>query len=109
MWSSAVILQVLASAAGAQVYFQSCGPESGHVKRPEGCGRGAQVPEGVDWLAVNKYAMDTYNVELAGGLGPTLGRVWRVGVMGYNATPANVELVLASFRGGLKAQGKLPK
>ncbi|KAK9842475.1 hypothetical protein WJX81_001656 [Elliptochloris bilobata] len=66
-----------------------------------------KVPEGVDWLALNKFAMDTYNVELAGGLGPTLGRVWRVGIMGYNATPANVELVLTSFREGLKAQGKL--
>jgi alanine-glyoxylate transaminase/serine-glyoxylate transaminase/serine-pyruvate transaminase len=69
---------------------------------------GKQVPEGVDWLALNKFAMETYNVELAGGLGPTLGKCWRVGIMGYNATPANVELVLASFREGLRAQGRLP-
>ncbi len=69
---------------------------------------GEQVPEGVDWLALNKFAMEKYNVELAGGLGPTLGKCWRVGIMGYNATPANVELVIASFREGLKAQGKLP-
>jgi alanine-glyoxylate transaminase/serine-glyoxylate transaminase/serine-pyruvate transaminase len=69
---------------------------------------GEQVPEGVDWLALNKFAMGKYNVELAGGLGPTLGKCWRVGIMGYNATPANVELVIASFREGLKAQGRLP-
>jgi len=39
--------------------------------------------------------------------GQTIGKIWRVGIMGYNATPANVELVLAAFREGLKAQGKL--
>ena len=40
--------------------------------------------------------------------GQTIGKIWRVGIMGYNATPANVELVIASFREGLKAQGRLP-
>jgi alanine-glyoxylate transaminase/serine-glyoxylate transaminase/serine-pyruvate transaminase len=33
-----------------------------------------QVPEGVDWAAVCKNAMDKYNVEIAGGLGPTAGK-----------------------------------
>lgn len=44
-----------------------------------------QVPEGIDWAAVIKHAMDTYNLEIAGGLGPSAGKVWRVGIMGYNA------------------------
>lgn len=60
-----------------------------------------KVPAGVDWAGVVKNAMDKYNVEIAGGLGPTAGKVWRVGLMGYNATPANVELVLAAFKDGL--------
>lgn len=63
-----------------------------------------QVPEGVDWAALVKFAMDKYQVELAGGLGPTLGKIWRVGIMGYNATEANAELVVAAFRDGLAAQ-----
>lgn len=67
----------------------------------------AQVPPGVDWKAVIDYAMDTYNLEIWGGLGQTIGKIWRVGIMGYNATPGNVELVLAAFREALKAQGKL--
>ncbi len=66
-----------------------------------------QVPAGVDWAAVVKNAMDKYNVEIAGGLGPTAGLVWRIGLMGYNATPAMVELVLAAFEDGLKQQGFL--
>lgn len=40
-----------------------------------------KVPEGVDWAAVTKNAMDKYNLEIAGGLGPTAGKVWRIGIM----------------------------
>lgn len=32
-------------------------------------------------------------------------QVWRVGLMGANATPANVQLVVDAFRNGLAAQG----
>ncbi|CAK0786663.1 hypothetical protein CVIRNUC_009877 [Coccomyxa viridis] len=64
-----------------------------------------KVPEGVDALALCKNAMDKYSVEIAGGLGPTAGKVWRVGIMGYNAQLANVELVITAFRDGLKQQG----
>lgn len=38
-----------------------------------------KVPEGVDWAAVTQDAMSQYAVEIAGGLGPTVGKVWRVG------------------------------
>jgi len=48
-----------------------------------------------------------YQLEIAGGLGPTAGKVWRIGVMGYNAKPQNVALVIEAFKDGLKAQGKL--
>lgn len=41
-----------------------------------------QVPEGVDWAKLVANAMAEFNVEIAGGLGPTAGKVWRVGVMG---------------------------
>jgi alanine-glyoxylate transaminase / serine-glyoxylate transaminase / serine-pyruvate transaminase len=66
-----------------------------------------QVPEGVDAMAVVKNAMDTYKVEIAGGLGPSAGKAWRVGLLGYNAQPQNVKLVLEVFRDGLQKQGKL--
>lgn len=41
-----------------------------------------KVPEGVDWAALVKNAMDKFNLEIAGGLGPTVGKVWRVSVWG---------------------------
>ena len=34
-----------------------------------------------------------------------MGQVWRIGVMGYNATDANVALVVAAFKDGLEQQG----
>jgi aspartate aminotransferase-like enzyme len=40
-----------------------------------------KVPQGVDWAAVVKNAMDKYYLEIAGGLGPTAGKVWRIGLM----------------------------
>jgi len=63
------------------------------------------IPEGVDGAKLCGFAMNKYNLEIAGGLGPTAGKVWRVGVMGYNAHPMNVNLVVTAFKEGLAAQG----
>jgi alanine-glyoxylate transaminase/serine-glyoxylate transaminase/serine-pyruvate transaminase len=64
-----------------------------------------KVPEGIDWLKLNAYVMDKYRLEIAGGLGPSAGKCWRIGIMGYNATPANVAVVIAAFKDGLQSQG----
>lgn len=66
-----------------------------------------QVPEGIDPMKVITNAMDKYKVEIAGGLGPSAGKVWRVGILGYNAQPQNISLVLDVFREGLQQQGYL--
>ena len=49
--------------------------------------------------------MGKYNLEIAGGLGPSAGKVWRIGIMGFNATAANIALVIAAFKDGLQSQG----
>lgn len=64
-----------------------------------------KVPEGVDFGRLIKHAMDTYALEIAGGLGPSAGKVWRVGIMGHNAQPQNIALVVEAFRTGLAEQG----
>lgn len=38
---------------------------------------------------------------------PSLPLTRRIGIMGYNARPQNVALVIEAFRDGLRAQGKL--
>lgn len=64
-----------------------------------------KVPQGVDFAKLIKHAMDTYALEIAGGLGPSAGKVWRVGIMGFNAQPQNIALVLKAFETGLAEQG----
>jgi len=70
-----------------------------------------EVPKGElwSWSNVTAYISAKYNLEIAGGLGPTAGRVWRIGMMGHNARPANVELVLAAMRDALTYVGYLPR
>jgi len=42
-----------------------------------------------------------YKVEIAGGLGDGYGKIWRIGIMGYNANPDTVKLVLKALEEGL--------
>ena len=44
-----------------------------------------RVPDGVDEAAVRKALLLEHGIEIAGGLGPLAGRVWRIGVMGVGA------------------------
>ena len=53
-----------------------------------------RIPEGVDGKAVAKKLLHEYNLEIAGGLGELGGKVWRIGLMGYNSRPENVLLLV---------------
>merc|ERR1711997_580404 len=65
-----------------------------------------KVPEGIDWKKVTGHCMSKHNVEIAGGLGPTAGKVWRIGVMGHNAKVENVDKVLAALQDALQFEFK---
>lgn len=64
-----------------------------------------KVPEGVNFKAVTDYCMKNDLVEISGGLGPSAGKVWRIGVMGNNASIKVVNHVLDSFARGLASEG----
>lgn len=64
-----------------------------------------KVPAGVDWTAVSGYCMKNHLVEISGGLGPTVGKVWRIGLMGLNADLRVVNNVLDSLREALHHVG----
>ena len=57
-----------------------------------------RVPEGVDAKAVQVELLQKYNIEIAGGLGELAGKVWRVGLMGFNSRRENVTLLLNGLR-----------
>ena len=43
-----------------------------------------------------------HNIEVSGGLGPTVGVVWRIGLMGYNSRSDVIEQVAAAMADALK-------
>ncbi len=57
-----------------------------------------RVPDGVDAKAVAGRLLNEYNIEIAGGFGPLAGKVWRVGLMGFNARRENVALLLEALK-----------
>jgi alanine-glyoxylate transaminase/serine-glyoxylate transaminase/serine-pyruvate transaminase len=61
------------------------------------------VPEGVDEAKVRARLVDV-GVEMGGGLGALAGKVWRIGVMGYNAQPDRVDRFLGLLEAALKAE-----
>jgi alanine-glyoxylate transaminase/serine-glyoxylate transaminase/serine-pyruvate transaminase len=64
-----------------------------------------KVPEGVDTAAVLKYVLDVLHIELGGGLGELKGKVFRIGLMGYNSRKDVVMTVLSALKEGLEANG----
>jgi len=61
-----------------------------------------KVPQGVDAPKLVQHVMDKYQLEVAGGLGPSVGKAWRIGLMGYNCHPRNVDSVVTAFKEGLE-------
>jgi alanine-glyoxylate transaminase/serine-glyoxylate transaminase/serine-pyruvate transaminase len=63
------------------------------------------VPAGVDDLIVRKMLLADFGIEVGGGLGDFKGKVWRIGLMGYNSRPKCVLLALAALEQCLRAAG----
>ncbi len=56
-----------------------------------------KVPDGVDGKDVQTRFLRDYNLEVGGGLGPKAPPIWRVGLMGVNASRESADRVLAAF------------
>ncbi|TKS61572.1 MAG: alanine--glyoxylate aminotransferase [Nitrospira sp.] len=52
------------------------------------------VPVHIDEAAVRAQLLETFGIEIGGGLGPLKGNVWRVGLMGESCTETNVLTLL---------------
>jgi alanine-glyoxylate transaminase/serine-glyoxylate transaminase/serine-pyruvate transaminase len=61
-----------------------------------------RVPAGVDELAVRKRLMAGYGIEIAGGLGPLAGKVFRIGTMGAGSTEENIDFLLEALKDSLR-------
>jgi alanine-glyoxylate transaminase/serine-glyoxylate transaminase/serine-pyruvate transaminase len=87
------------NALGLKCYVQEGGSDGGKLPSLTS----VCVPDGVDAKAVQKFLLDAYGIEVAGGLGQLAGKVWRVGLMGHNARIPNVKLLEVALKEALHA------
>ena len=55
------------------------------------------VPAEVDGKAVQARMLAEHGIEIGGGLGPDAPPIWRIGLMGRNATVATAQRVLSAL------------
>jgi len=63
------------------------------------------IPTGIDDVKFRNQLLDEFNIEIAGGIGPLKGKIWRLGLMGYCAQKANVLLLLSAMEKVMTDQG----
>ncbi len=56
-----------------------------------------RVPDGVDAKRVQTALLREHGIEVGGGLGPSAPSMWRLGLMGHNATVTVAERLLDAF------------
>jgi (S)-ureidoglycine-glyoxylate aminotransferase len=66
---------------------------------------GVHIPPGVDADGVRSTLLADYGIEIGTSFGPLHGKVWRVGVMGYNARKDAVLTTLAALEQVLRRAG----
>jgi alanine-glyoxylate transaminase/serine-glyoxylate transaminase/serine-pyruvate transaminase len=64
-----------------------------------------RVPPGIDGERVRARLLREYAIEIAGGLGPLRGQVWRIGLMGHSSQPRWILLLLGALEAILSAEG----
>jgi alanine-glyoxylate transaminase/serine-glyoxylate transaminase/serine-pyruvate transaminase len=63
------------------------------------------IPDGIDDAKVRADLLRDFNIEIAGGLGPFKGKVWRIGLLGESSKRENVMMVLNALEAALSSQG----
>ena len=62
-----------------------------------------RIPDGVDGKAFSLHLLNKHGIEVGGGLGALAGKVWRIGLMGYNSREENVDRLLSLLEEELPA------
>jgi alanine-glyoxylate transaminase/serine-glyoxylate transaminase/serine-pyruvate transaminase len=65
-----------------------------------------RIPSGLEDGKVRQQLLNEFNIEIAGGIGKTKGKIWRVGLMGYSSQNTNVLLFLAALEKVMLDQGR---
>jgi len=62
------------------------------------------IPEGVDDAKLRETMRDQLNIDIAGGQGLLAGKIWRIGLMGYGSSTANIMSFLTTLHQALALQ-----
>lgn len=62
-----------------------------------------RVPEGADDAKIRQRLLDEYGIDIARGMGPLAGKIFRIGVMGPLATEDSLDLFFQAFAACLPA------
>jgi alanine-glyoxylate transaminase/serine-glyoxylate transaminase/serine-pyruvate transaminase len=68
-----------------------------------------QTPAGVEEAPIRKALLLEHGIEIGGGLGPLVGKVWRIGLMGESARQKYVLAVLGALEQALAKSGRSVK
>jgi (S)-ureidoglycine-glyoxylate aminotransferase len=66
---------------------------------------GVVIPAGIDGEAVRASLLDDFGIEIGTSFGPLKGRIWRIGIMGYNCRKQNTLACLAALEATLRHHG----
>ena len=61
-----------------------------------------KIPPAINGDAFRNHLLKNFGIEIGNGLGALSGKVWRIGLMGYNSSDENVDRILNLFDTELK-------
>ena len=61
-----------------------------------------KIPPAVDGDGFRNHLLRNFGIEIGNGLGELSGKVWRIGLMGFNSSEENVDRLLNLFDTELK-------
>jgi len=61
-----------------------------------------KVPDGVDEAKVRVDLLNKHNLEIGAGLGELAGKIWRIGLMGYNSNIKMIDYCIRALKDVLK-------
>jgi alanine-glyoxylate transaminase/serine-glyoxylate transaminase/serine-pyruvate transaminase len=61
-----------------------------------------RIPEDVDDAKVRSELLSKHNLEIGSGLGELSGKIWRIGLMGYNSKEKMIDYCIAALKETLK-------
>ena len=66
---------------------------------------GVMIPEGIDGERVRARMRTRFEIEIGTAFGPLIGRIWRIGTMGYNCRGHAALITLGALEAVLRAEG----